>query len=542
MLHSPVNFLRFSLAQRWLLWVLLLVWGRLGVWADPSVTLTWCASTDPNAVGYRVYYGGASGVYTNAVEVGNATNVTVSGLVAGDTYYFTAATVTASGAESAFCNEATYVIPAADTNLSATATNSTTTNSLPTLGAITNLTVNENAGWQTVALTGISAGSTSGGALVVSATSSNPEIIGAPIVSYTSPNSTGTLTFAPVTNAAGACAITVTIINKSVSNAVYSLYFNVIVTKAIAAGSSPNNALTNGLPTLGSIANVSLAQGATSETVSLTGIGLGATGSKSAARITTTSSNSRLASVSVIHYASPGTNGALTLRLTPAMTGTATITVTLNNGGKSNNIVRQSFTVTVVPPVPPTLAAISNVTVRANSGEQKILLTGISSGATNGSGSLTVSASCNNKAIQPKVEYSSPASTATLSFTSPTLFLGTALVTVTVNDGNRYNGTVRRQFSVTVIPTVTKHVLTREGDPVEKTNLQPDVAASLTPLASADGEFDFQVTGLTGGTYVVQATTDLAHWTSIQTNTAPFTVQDRTAGAQQRFYRAYYQP
>jgi hypothetical protein len=41
---------------------------------------------------------------------------------------------------------------------------------------------------------------------------------------------------------------------------------------------------------------------------------------------------------------------------------------------------------------------------------------------------------------------------------------------------------------------------------------------------------------------VVQATTDLAHWTSIQTNTAPFTVQDRTAGAQQRFYRAYYQP
>jgi hypothetical protein len=66
-------------------------------------------------------------------------------------------------------------------------------------------------------------------------------------------------------------------------------------------------------------------------------------------------------------------------------------------------------------------------------------------------------------------------------------------------------------------------------------------AATLTALASANrGQFSFQVTGVTGGSYVVQASSDLVHWTTLQTNTAPFTVQDRAAGQfSHRFYRTY---
>ena len=43
--------------------------------AAGSVTLAWDASPDASATGYRVYYGGASGVYTNSATVGNVTKV-----------------------------------------------------------------------------------------------------------------------------------------------------------------------------------------------------------------------------------------------------------------------------------------------------------------------------------------------------------------------------------------------------------------------------------------------------------------------------------
>ncbi len=77
----------------------------------------------------------------------------------------------------------------------------TPVNQPPTLNPIvvTNPQILENAGQQTVNLTGISAGPGDTGAdLTVTATSNNPSVIPNPTVSYTSPNTTGTLTFTPV--------------------------------------------------------------------------------------------------------------------------------------------------------------------------------------------------------------------------------------------------------------------------------------------------------------------------------------------------------
>jgi hypothetical protein len=69
------------------------------------------------------------------------------------------------------------------------------------------------------------------------------------------------------------------------------------------------------------------------------------------------------------------------------------------------------------------------------------------------------------------------------------------------------------------------------------------VVATLTSAVRTGGHFSFQVTGVSGGKYVVQATSDLAHWTSLQTNTAPFTFQESTTNnVGQRFYRATYLP
>lgn len=76
---------------------------------DPTtVTLTWNPSVDPTVTGYRLYYGPASGQYTNSIAVGNATVCTVTGLVNGTTYYFTTTAYNSEGIESAFSNEVVY--------------------------------------------------------------------------------------------------------------------------------------------------------------------------------------------------------------------------------------------------------------------------------------------------------------------------------------------------------------------------------------------------------------------------------------------------
>jgi hypothetical protein len=79
--------------------------------ATSSVTLSWQESTDPATVGYNVYYGGASGNYTNVVPAGDMTNVIISGLIAGNTYYFAATAYDDYDDESAFSNEISYIVP-----------------------------------------------------------------------------------------------------------------------------------------------------------------------------------------------------------------------------------------------------------------------------------------------------------------------------------------------------------------------------------------------------------------------------------------------
>jgi len=74
-----------------------------------NVMLAWDRSPSPDVVGYRIYYGIASGSYTNSVMVGNVTNCTVSNLVNGVTYFFASKAYTASGIESSFSNEALFV-------------------------------------------------------------------------------------------------------------------------------------------------------------------------------------------------------------------------------------------------------------------------------------------------------------------------------------------------------------------------------------------------------------------------------------------------
>jgi hypothetical protein len=188
--------------------------GPFSAFASANVTLAWNRSSDPIIAGYDIYYGGTSGVYTNVIDAGNSTSVTISNLINGATYYFAAATYSAAGAVSALSSEVAYTIPQPP----------------PTLDPIGNRIINATVGAQTVSLTGISTGSAGGNpALTVTATSGNTNLVSNPIVNYTGNNSAGSLTFSPVAGASGSANITVMVNNGNAVNNLTSRSFVVTV-------------------------------------------------------------------------------------------------------------------------------------------------------------------------------------------------------------------------------------------------------------------------------------------------------------------------
>jgi alpha-tubulin suppressor-like RCC1 family protein len=144
-----------------------------------------------------------------------------------------------------------------------------TVNRAPTLAALSNLAVLEDAAQQTVALSGIGPGraSESSQVLTVTATSSNPSVVPDPTVSYTNGQTTGSLAVAPVANAVGSAVITVRVQDDggTADGGVNA----VIRTFTVTVGP------VNDPPTLAFIAGRSVAEDAPQQTITLSGISVG---------------------------------------------------------------------------------------------------------------------------------------------------------------------------------------------------------------------------------------------------------------------------
>jgi hypothetical protein len=78
-----------------------------------SVKLSWDANSEPDVIGYRVYYGVASGTYTDRVDVSAVTTAEVSGLLVGANYYFVVVAFNQAGVESDFSDELMLLTKAA---------------------------------------------------------------------------------------------------------------------------------------------------------------------------------------------------------------------------------------------------------------------------------------------------------------------------------------------------------------------------------------------------------------------------------------------
>ena len=76
---------------------------------NSTVAVAWNPSPDAAVIGYRVYQGGASGVYTNSSDVGDVTNATISNLTPGVTYFTAVTAYDGTGLESFYSTEISFV-------------------------------------------------------------------------------------------------------------------------------------------------------------------------------------------------------------------------------------------------------------------------------------------------------------------------------------------------------------------------------------------------------------------------------------------------
>ncbi len=235
-------------------------------------------------------------------------------------------------------------------------------------------------------------------------------------------------------------------------------YFAATAVDALGVESPFSNETTysvpsNAPPTLDEMPDVNINENAPLQTVNLSGISTGAANQAQTLTVTAVSSNPDLIPNPAVYYTSPNATGTLAFAPVADTFGTATVTVTLNNGGAFNNLVTQSFMVTVsAVNQPPTLDPLSDLAINENAGLQTVNLSGISTGAANQAQTLTVMAVSSNPDLipNPAINYTSPNAVGTLSFVPAANNFGTATVTVTVNNHGGVNNIVMRNFAVTV--------------------------------------------------------------------------------------------
>ncbi len=216
---------------------------------------------------------------------------------------------------------------------------------------------------------------------------------------------------------------------------------------------TPPAAPQNVPPTLDPISGVVLNENAGPQVLVLTGISSGSSTENQILTVSAFSSNPGLVPNPAVNYVSPNPTGTLSFAPASGGFGSSTMTVMVDDGGAVSNTVIRTFAVIVNPlNDPPTLDPIDNLVVNQNAEAQTVPLTGISTGSSNETQTLTVTAKSSNPALipDPQISYTSPNPTGTLTLRPATNAFGSSVITVVVSDGQPTNSTVTRTFSITV--------------------------------------------------------------------------------------------
>jgi len=223
-------------------------------------------------------------------------------------------------------------------------------NDAPYFDLLSDVNLNEDAPEQVVYLTGIHAGGYESQEVMLSASSSNTDVVSDPQLTFETGDSEGLLHFMPVPFNSGTTTITVVLedsgsdgnMETKADNAVFSRSFTINV-----------NAV-NDVPTLGQIADVAVDIESSDHLIGLIDISAGDNETQ-AIRVMATSSESSVIPNPSILYSPDDTTGLLTLATAGLSAGETTITVSVEDAGLDgdlstivdNAIFSRSFQVSV---------------------------------------------------------------------------------------------------------------------------------------------------------------------------------------------------
>jgi hypothetical protein len=451
----------------------------IAVQAQSRVTLAWDRNSEANITGYRLYCGTVTRVYTDIVNAGNATTASVSNLLPGVTYRFAVTAINTLGVESDYSSEVAF-----------TTTNIVTPNIPPTLSSLANLTINEDAGAQTVLLTGISPGPENQ-TVTVTASASPQSLIPSVQTAYVSPRTTGTVSFATAPNMSGSGTVTV-IVSDGLAQTVRS--FAVTVNPVDDA------------PTIANIADRTIDQNTATGPIGFV-IGDAETAASSLV-LSASSSNPSLVPIQNIVFG--GSGSSRTVNVTPAtnQTGAAMINITVSDGALT---ATDSFVLTVsatpTTNTPPALSAIRSTTIF--SGGSSLPLRFSVSDSETPTEALQVWAVSSNPTLIPAnnilFEGSGPNRTLKVAATNG---VGNATIILSANDGS--GNTRSTNFGVSVVARPAQLVYlpfeAEDGSIVAPMQLYTDSSATYvaTPSANA-GTVSFQVSIAEPGNYIIWA-------------------------------------
>ena len=389
-------------------------------------------------------------------------------------------------------------------------------NDEPTLDELSDVNINEDDPEQTVNLAGITAGGGETQVLSVTAVSDNTGLIPDPTVVFDGQSSTGTLTFTPVADQSGTATITVTVEDSGLDNDLGTPDDNGVINRTVVVKAEA----VNDEPTLDALSDVNINEDDLEQTVNLTGVTAGG-GETQVLSITATSDNTGLIPDPTVTFDGQSSTGTLNFTPVADQFGTATITVTVEDGGldndlgtpEDNGVINRTVVVKAeAVNDEPTLDALSEVNINEDDLEQTINLTGITAGGGE-TQVLSVTATSDNSILvpDPTVTYSSAASTGTLKFTPVADQFGTATITVTVEDGGldndlattEDNGVMNRTVFVAVAPVNDDPTL----DELSESTLIEDFGTStvqLTGITAGPNETqDVRVTAVSSDTNLV---------------------------------------
>ncbi|MGI9459986.1 MAG: hypothetical protein ACR2NF_08320, partial [Pirellulales bacterium] len=238
-------------------------------------------------------------------------------------------------------------------------------NDIPSVDSITDKTLDVNAGNQTISLTNIDPGGNESQPLAVTASTTDSDLIANLAVQYSSPASTGILTFLPAADSTGTASISVRVEDGGLDQNLTTTDDNAhyIETFLISIGAE------NADPEIDAIDDLTIDEDAPEQTINLTGINAGPNENQ-ALRVSVTSDNPTLIPNPAITYTSPNSTGSLSLTPVANEHGTATLSVSVEDAGLDGNLATTAdnaiFSRTFIVSVnavndPPTLDALDNL-------------------------------------------------------------------------------------------------------------------------------------------------------------------------------------